>query len=87
MKRLVEFLDKFRNLKPPEKAIEDETRKIIKEKINISDSYNVVFKKPNLTITSHNPVLKNEIFIHKEKILIDLDDKFGKKTPIKIFFK
>ncbi len=88
MRQISQLLLKFKNLKPPKKAIEDEVRKIIEEKINIpSDSYRVVFKKPNITISSQNPVLKNEIFIHEENILKKIKEKFGEKTEIKIFFK
>lgn len=88
MKRITEFLNRFKNLKPPEKTIEEEAKKIIKEKIKISDNfYNIVFKKPNLTIISSDPALKNEIFIHKKNILNQLQNKFGPKTEIKIFFK
>ena len=88
MKKLTEFLARFRNLKPPREAIEDEARKIIKEKINLGDdSFCVVFKKPNLTISSQNPALKSEVFLFRESLLSRLKDKFGPKTEIKIFFK
>lgn len=88
MKRLVEFLSRFKNLKPLEKNIEDEARKIIEEKIKTPEgSLGVDFKKPNLTISSQNPALKNEVFLYKEDIVSRIQEKFGAKTKVKVFFK
>jgi len=88
MKRIAEFLSRFRNLRPPQKAIEEEAKKIIMEKTNLSEnSFSIIFKKPNLTVITQNPVLKNEIFLFRESILSRLKNKFGPNTEIKIFFR
>ena len=88
MKKIIEFLDRFKNLNPSKELVEQKTKKIIKELLNIPDSYyRVLFIKPNLTIIASGSVLKNEIFIKKEEVLKRLKNEFGKKAPLEILFK
>jgi hypothetical protein len=88
MRSIKEFLDRFKNLKPSNKIIEERAQDIIEELLNIPSSYyEVVFKKPNLIIVSCGSVLKNEIFTKKEEIIKKLEDEFGRSAPSKISFK
>lgn len=88
MRKISEFLKRFKKLEPSSSLIEKETRKIINKIIGIPKSqYSLIYKKPNLTITSYNSVLKNEIFLKQDKIIQELKRVFKKNSPIQIWFK
>lgn len=81
---------RFKSVKTLDGIIVEEAKKSIKRvlNINIPDSYyEIVFHKPNLVIKSSVSVLKNEIFINKEKIIEEIRNKTNKNTQIKILLK
>ncbi len=88
MRKINEFLIKFKNLKSNDNLIKDEIKNIINDIFNIKDgSYDIVFKKPYLTIKSFNPILKSEFFIKRNKIKEKIKKRFNKNKEIEIFFK
>lgn len=81
------FLEKFRNLKPPKKFTQDETIKIINDILGISLAEDGVEQKGvTLFIKTKNSAIKSEIFLRKNKILEDLNKKLGPKAPKDIRF-
>lgn len=81
------FLEKFRELKPPKKFIEDETVKTINIILNISlKTEDIDYRNGIIYIKPINSNLKNEIFMKKEKILEELSKKFKKRAPRDIRF-
>ncbi|MFA4890204.1 MAG: hypothetical protein WC587_01025 [Candidatus Paceibacterota bacterium] len=85
--RASNFLEKFKNLKPPKKFTQDETIKIINDILGISlKDGDIEQKGMALFIKSKNPAMKSEIFLRKNKILEDLSKKLGHKAPKDIRF-
>jgi len=81
---------KFKNIKTPNSVVVEEAERAIKEVLGIdipNNYYKIVFNKPYLTISSSVSVLKNEIFINREKIVEKIKNKINKNTPIKILLK
>ncbi len=88
MKRIEEFLRRFKGLKPSKNAVEKESRKVIKEVLNIPDSYyELECKNCVLLISSRNSVLNNEFFLKKEEVQEKIKNRLGKFFSIKIFLK
>lgn len=88
MKKIIEYLKRFRDLKPPEQIIEKEAKEIIKNKLGVSElNYKLEFKKPNLIIFSGDFSFKSEVFLNKNYILEKLENKFKESSPTKILFK
>jgi hypothetical protein len=81
------FLDKFKNLKPPKKFTQDETIKIINNILGFSFAEGDIEQKgTTLFIKAKNPAIKSEVFLRKNKILEDLRQKLGPKAPQDIRF-
>ncbi len=86
MKKIGEFLGRFKGLKPSEKAIEEESRRAIKETLNIPDSYyKLEYKNGTLVVSSRNSALNNEFFLKKEEIQERISGRLGKSFSIKLF--
>ncbi len=85
MFNIEDFLIKFKNIKPPN----DTTRGYVSDVI--FDTLNIKIEKVNIKInnnsiyikTSH--IIKNEIFLNKQKILNELNNKLGKNKLNNIF--
>ena len=82
-KNISGYLEKFFTITPPKKFYQGEVIKALNEILNINLSENeveyrfgIIYKKNN------NPVLKNEIFLNKEKIIRLLSEKI-KNSGIK----
>lgn len=81
------YLDKFKNLKPPQKFMQDEVAEVIQRLLNVSiESENINERGGVLYIKIKNPSVKNEIFMNKNKILEELSKKLGSRTPKDIKF-
>lgn len=76
-----DFLNKFKNLTPPDNEVREKSIEIIKNEIGVDiDKKNISIKNNSIFIKT-KPIIKNEIFINKEKILQKLKNEFGDKTP------
>lgn len=81
------FLERFKNIKPPKKFIQDEVVKVIQNVLGFSvDAGEVEERSGVLYIKTKNHSLKNEIFMKREKILEELFNRLGKKSPKEIRF-
>ncbi|MDD5033090.1 MAG: hypothetical protein PHC85_03210, partial [Candidatus Pacebacteria bacterium] len=70
MKKVSDFLFKFFNFPPPSELIEGEIKKIIENELGIKpEFYKLSVKNKKIFLSSVNPVIKNEIYINKNKIL------------------
>ncbi|MEK7598848.1 MAG: hypothetical protein AAB474_00115 [Patescibacteria group bacterium] len=88
MFNLADLLKKFEPIRSHKKNIEKEAadwcRKQISDKFT---DFEIKFKYPILTISSENMAMKNFLFLHQEKLLRFLQEKFGKKAPSQVLFK
>lgn len=87
MRKIAEYLSKFRNISAPQKLIETEAKKIIKELIGDKSRCDIHYNKPNLFITTYDSVLKNEIFINKTEITKTIKEKMNLSVLLDIRFK
>ncbi len=72
------FLEKFKGLKPPERFTRDETAGAIGRAIGVSVNPEEISEKGGvIRLKTKNPILKNQIFINKEKILEELSGALG----------
>jgi len=82
------FLEKFKNLKPPKKLIQDETTRTIKDILGVSlVDDDIEQKGVTLFIKTKNSVQKSEIFLRKNKIIGKLEKKLGSRAPKDIRFQ
>lgn len=76
------FLERFSNLRPPKKFIQEETAKAIKSVVNIEINPDEIEERGGVVyIKTKNSSLKNEIFLKKEKILNSLKERAGSRAP------
>ncbi|MFH1979367.1 MAG: hypothetical protein ABII97_03225 [Patescibacteria group bacterium] len=87
MYSIKDLLSRFKKLKPRERNIEEEAKKIVSSFFDQKVNYITVYKKPLLIIKSDNPSFKNEVFFKKEEIIKRLKDRFGEKFWVDILFK
>ena len=81
------FLEKFANLKPSKKLIEEEGAKIISALLGVEIKREDIEERNGiLFFKSLNQVLKNEIFLKKEEILSALKKHIGARAPRDIRF-
>lgn len=74
------FLDRFKHFKPPKQFTQDEAAGAIGRVLGISLSPEEFEERAGiLYVKTRNPALKNQIFLHKEKILEELAKKLGQK--------
>lgn len=80
-------MDKFSNLKPPKKFIQEETARAIKSVVHIDINPDDIEERGGVVyIKTKNSALKNEIFLKKEKILNYLKERAAKRAPIDLRF-
>lgn len=81
------FLDRFSNISPPKKFIQEETAKAVKSIVNIEINPDEIEERGGVVyIKTKNSSLKNEIFLKKEKILNYLKERAGSRAPIDLRF-
>jgi len=59
-------------------------QKTIKENTNLDVKDEEIEIKNNTIVLNIKPIYKNEIFLKKEKILLDISNALGKKSPTDI---
>lgn len=80
-------MDRFANLKTPKGFIQDEVIRAVKNVLNIEiEPEEVEWRAGVIYIKTQNQILKNEIFLRKEKILEILKERLSKKAPLDIRF-
>ena len=78
-KNIGNFLERFANLKPSKKLIQEESAKIISALLNVEIEPESFEERDGvLFLKIQNPALKNEIFFKKDLILEKLKEKLGK---------
>jgi len=88
MKRLRDLLFRFRNLRPPEKLVEEEFKSTIREMFGVPETlFNVVYKNSNFIVISDNSVLKSEIFTKKKEIIKRTENRLNRKIQANVLFK
>ena len=87
MRKITEYLSRFKKISAPQKLIEAETKKIIKETFGDKSYCDVYYNKPNLFITAYDSVLKNEIFINKTEITKKIKESMNLQIYLNILFK
>ncbi len=74
------FLERFKHFKPPKQFTKDEASEAIGRVLGVSVKPEEIEERAGtLYVKTKNPALKNQIFLHKEKILEELAKKLGKK--------
>lgn len=74
------FLAKFSKINPPKKVIQDDIIEIVNKIVGVKmESQDVVVNNSTVFLKIKNQLLKNEIFIKKEKILNSLKERLGEK--------
>lgn len=87
MRKITEYLSRFKKISAPQKLIETETKRIIKETFGDKSYCDVCYNKPNLFITAYDSVLKNEIFINKKEITKKIKENMNLPIYLNILFK
>lgn len=69
------YLHKFKNLTPKQDEVRESIINILKEDYNIEiDKENISYRNKKVFISTH-PLIKNEIFINKKKLLDRIKEK------------
>jgi len=81
MIEIKDLLLKFNNLLISETLKIDAIRKVLLDIIKIEVEPKDIKIKNNIIYLSIKPIYKNEIFLKKDKIFLELKNILGKKTP------
>ncbi|NOY35525.1 MAG: DUF721 domain-containing protein [bacterium] len=74
------FLERFKGLKPPKQFTRDETAGAVGRAIGVSVNPEEIEERGGVVyIKTKNPILKNQIFMNKEKILEELSNTLGNR--------
>ena len=76
-----DYLKRFVGLTPPDDFIKEEVLKIVKDKIGIDLNKKEITISNGVIYIKTTPIIKNEIFINREKILQNLKQTLGIKSP------
>jgi hypothetical protein len=79
MQTISDFLKKFSQLKPTARVVKEVVLDILKNK-NIPITVDEIIYSNNVVYIKSNQIVKNEIFISKESILKEIENKLNKKT-------
>lgn len=76
------FLEKFRNITPPDKFVKDVLIDVVKETANIDIEKENLDVRNGVIFISIDSIIKNEIFLKKAEIMKNLTEKLKeyKKT-------
>lgn len=72
------FLNKFKNIVPPERFIKREIVGVVKEIVGVVLHENNLKLKRNVVYISTQAVIKSEVFLHKKEILLLLSQRLSK---------
>jgi hypothetical protein len=81
MIEIKDLLSRFNNILISEEGKKETLRKIISEIIGVEIKSEDIKIKNGTVYLNLKPIYKNEIFIKQNKILLKLQESFGKKTP------
>lgn len=76
-----DFLKKFKNLVPFEKTIKDNLIQIIKEETGILLPKESISFHNNVVFINTIPVIKNELFMRKQRLLSEMKKRNGNNSP------
>ena len=79
MQTITKFLKRFSNIKPTSRIIRKIVFNILKDKSIPIKEDEIIYNKGVIYIKS-NQIIKNEIFLSKEIILREIENKLNKKT-------
>jgi len=85
LNRIFKFLERFEILGAHQSVIEKEALQWCAAKAGI-DGVEIKLRRPNLIITSKSAMAKSALFTVQNRLLLDLQKKFGAKAPVKIIF-
>lgn len=69
------FLEKFKNITPPDKFVKDVLISVVKEVANIDIEKDNIDVRNGTIFISVDPIIKNEIFLRKSEIMQNLTEK------------
>lgn len=72
------FLEKFRNITPPDKFVKDVLIDVVKETANIDIEKENLDVRNGVIFISIDSIIKNEIFLKKAEIMKNLTEKLKK---------
>ncbi len=75
------FLDKYRSLVPPDDFLKEATADVIFRVIGKPLDKKMLSVRNNKIYIKASPAVKNQIFLHKQKILRTLTSELDKKAP------
>ena len=78
MKGIRLFLDRFRNLTPPDQFIKKECISVIKNRLNVEIKKEDISIKNNIIYINTSSTIKSELFIKKEDLLKELSECISK---------
>ena len=87
-KRIIEFLNKFENIKNHGNNVEVKAVEWCLKKTGLgSKDISVKVRRPNIIISTGNASAKTAIFTAQNSLFEELKKKFGPNAPDKIIFK
>jgi hypothetical protein len=84
MIEIKDLLGRFNNILLSENGRADSVRNIISEIIKVEIKPEYVKIKNGVIYLNIKPIYKNEILLKRERILLKLEETFGKKIPKEI---
>ena len=81
MIEIKDLLARFSHILLSEEGKKETIRNIISEVIKVEIKSEDIKIKNNIIYLNIKPIYKNEIFLKQEKILLKLEESFGKKAP------
>ena len=81
MIEIKDLLAKFNDILLSEESKKEAIRKIVSDTINAEIDTKDVEIKNNTIYLNIKPIYKNEVFLKQEKILLKLEEAFGKTAP------
>jgi len=82
---LSSFLDRFKKFTSPNKVIYETIIKVLYNTLRVKLNKSSIKIENKVLYIKSNPVVKNEIFLHKKQILQTLKKKLKKQTINDIF--
>ena len=76
-----DLLKKFKTLVPREKIVKDEMISAVFEETGILLQSEEISFQNGVIFIKTNPVIKNELFMRKQKILLEIKKKIGDAFP------
>lgn len=73
MENISSFLNKFKNIVPPERFVKEVFIRVVSNVANITILEKEITVKKNILHIQMSSLKKNELFLHKEKLLDELN--------------